>query len=93
MKSEHGFTHLISHNVFNKASSGFLVSNCCTFGVEVSILKASNKGERLTILKEPQQDTYFWTLYSFSALKQPFYISEPFNVKGRKWLVKKAPVN
>ncbi|KGN53168.1 MATH domain and coiled-coil domain-containing protein At3g58370 [Cucumis sativus] len=91
MKSEHGFTHLISHNVFNKASSGFLVSNCCTFGVEVSILKASNKGERLTILKEPQQDTYFWTLYSFSALKQPFYISEPFNVKGRKWRMEVYP--
>ncbi|KAL0547231.1 hypothetical protein IC582_017160 [Cucumis melo] len=74
-----------------KASNGFLVNNSCTFGVEVSILKASNKGERLTIFREPQQDTYFWTLYSFSAKTNQSYISEPFNVKGRKWRMEIYP--
>lgn len=85
MKSEYGFSHLLSHNIFNKASNGFLVDNCCTFGVEISVLKASNKGESLTIFKEPQQDTFFWNIYSFSAKTNEFYVSEPFTVKGRKW--------
>ncbi|XP_038902857.1 MATH domain and coiled-coil domain-containing protein At3g58400-like [Benincasa hispida] len=85
MKSEHGFTQLLSHNIFNKASNGFLVDNSCTFGVEISVLKASNKGEILTIYKEPQQDTFFWSIYSFSVKINEFYISEPFNVKGRQW--------
>lgn len=87
MKSEHGFTKFLAHNAFNQASNGFLVDNGCTFGVEVSVLKASNKGESLTIFKEPQLGSFFWSISSFSNKTNEFYLSEPFTVKGRKWYV------
>ncbi|XP_022989347.1 uncharacterized protein LOC111486429 [Cucurbita maxima] len=85
MKTEHGFTKFLAHNAFNQASNGFLVDNGCTFGVEVSVLKASNKGESLTIFKEPQLGSFFWSISSFSNKNNEFYFSEPFTVKGRKW--------
>ncbi|XP_022141172.1 probable inactive serine/threonine-protein kinase fnkC [Momordica charantia] len=91
MKNEHGITHLLSHNALNEASNGFVVDDSCTFGVELSVLKVSNKGESLSIIKEPQLDHFIWYIYPFSSYTGESYTSQPFTVKGRKWRMRMYP--
>ncbi|XP_022146377.1 uncharacterized protein LOC111015606 [Momordica charantia] len=48
-KTEWGFEKLISLDNFSNPSNGFLVDDCCAFGVDIIVMKCDGKGERATI--------------------------------------------
>lgn len=69
MKFEQGFPKVLSHEAFLDPSRGFLVGDCCIFGVEVFTIKSSHQREHLFLAKEPQ---YVWKIDKFSALEDLF---------------------
>ncbi|KAK0596423.1 hypothetical protein LWI29_015550 [Acer saccharum] len=59
LRNEHGCAQLISLDELNDPSNGYLVNDCCVFGVEVFVIQPSSGNEEtLTMLKEPNGRTY-----------------------------------
>jgi hypothetical protein len=84
-KTEWGFTQLLSHDILNDSSNGYLVDDTCVFGVEVLFIKGIHKGESLSMISEPQQNYFTWKIDNYTTLKDEFYFSDKFTVEGRKW--------
>jgi hypothetical protein len=85
LKTEWGFSQLLSHETFNDPSNGYLVEDTCAFVVEVSIIKGTARGETLSLISEPQLDYFTWKIDNYMALKEKVYFSEQFIVEDRKW--------
>ncbi|XP_022146380.1 probable inactive serine/threonine-protein kinase fnkC [Momordica charantia] len=85
MKAEWGFEKLISLDTFNDSSNGFVVGDCCGFGVDVVVMKCDGKGEVVSFIKEPKSHKYTWKTKNFSQLDKKFYESDPFTVEGYRW--------
>ena len=49
MKTEWGFAKNFPLDTFNDVSHGYLVNDCCVFGVEVFVHKRSNKRECVSV--------------------------------------------
>ena len=58
LKTEWGFARLLSHDILNDSSNGYLLDDTCVFGVEVLFIKSTCKGESLSMINEPQRN-YF----------------------------------
>ncbi|XP_074348908.1 uncharacterized protein LOC141687508 [Apium graveolens] len=67
-KKESGFHRLISLDTFNAATNGYLVDDCCVFGVEVHKVKNTGNGETVKILEDPEEDTFDWKICDFSKI-------------------------
>jgi hypothetical protein len=80
-KTEWGFTQLLSHDILNDSSNGYLVDDTCVFGVEVLFIKGIRKGESLSMISEPQRNYFTWKIDNYTALKDKVYFSEQFTVK------------
>ncbi|XP_037495312.1 uncharacterized protein LOC105631610 [Jatropha curcas] len=86
LKTEHGFDQLLPLATFNDSSNGYLVDDCCVFGVAVHVLKfAASKREKFKIIEEPENGTYTWYIYNFSKLEPKENISRVFTVAGYNW--------
>ncbi|MBA0579665.1 hypothetical protein Gorai_021914, partial [Gossypium raimondii] len=70
MKTEWGIAQLLSLDHFNETSNGYLVDDCCSFGVEVFVIKQTGKLERLSMMKQPPNNIITFQLRQYSA---PFY--------------------
>ncbi|KAE8056850.1 hypothetical protein FH972_013586 [Carpinus fangiana] len=90
-KTKWGFTQLLSHKTLNDSSNGYLVDDTCVFGVEVFVSKGPCKGERLSMINEPQRDYFTWKIDNFTALEDKDYASEQFTVEGQRWKLKLYP--
>ncbi|KDP40936.1 hypothetical protein JCGZ_24935 [Jatropha curcas] len=92
LKTEHGFDQLLPLSTFNDSSKGYLVDDCCVFGVAVHVLKfAASKGEKFKIIEEPENGTYTWYINNFSTLEPKEHISGVFTVAGYKWKLSLYP--
>ncbi|WCJ18790.1 TRAF-like family protein [Euphorbia peplus] len=91
LKAEHGFDQLLPLAKFNDPKNGYLLDDCCVFGVEVHVIKNSVKGKELSFVKDPPNGTFTWKVDKFSALENPCYFSEVFSVGGCKWKLKLYP--
>jgi hypothetical protein len=72
---------LLSHDILNDSSNGYLVDDTCVFGVEVLFIKGIRKGESLSMISEPQRNYFTWKIDNYTALKDKVYFSEQFTVK------------
>ncbi|XP_065871255.1 uncharacterized protein [Euphorbia lathyris] len=81
-KTERGFDQVLPLNVFNDASNGYLIDDCCIFGAEVFVLAPINKGVCVSLVKElVNNSTYTWNVQiqnSAGVVKQESCISEVF---------------
>ncbi|XP_062165035.1 MATH domain and coiled-coil domain-containing protein At3g58250-like [Alnus glutinosa] len=84
--TEWGFAQLLSHDILNESSNGYLVDDTCVFGVEVFVIKGTCRGENLSMVNQPQPNYFTWRIDDYSALKDEVYLSEQFIVEGRRWL-------
>ncbi|PPR99077.1 hypothetical protein GOBAR_AA21599 [Gossypium barbadense] len=85
MKTEWGIAQLLSLDHFNKASNGYLVGDCCTFGVEVFVIEQTGKLERLSMMKGPPNNTITFQLQNYSKSLADFYTSGVQTIGDSKW--------
>ena len=78
MNSEWGCT-------FNDVTQGYLVNNCCVFGVEVFVHERTVKRQCLSMIEEPDNSTFTWKIERFSTLNEERYYSQEFTVGDSKW--------
>ena len=84
MKTEWGFTKFLPLDTFKDVSHGYLVNDCCLFGVEVFVHKHSAKLECVSMTKKPDNCTLTWKIENFSALDEESY-SQEFTVEDSQW--------
>ncbi|KAJ4827111.1 hypothetical protein Tsubulata_002451, partial [Turnera subulata] len=82
------FPNLISHDTLNDPSKGYLVNDCCVFGVELFVLGNPRQGETLSWVKQPKNGRYSWKIDKYSSLKDEFLRSPVFTVEGQKWYLR-----
>ena len=84
MKTEWGFTKFLPLDTFKDVSHGYLVNDCCLFGVEVFVHNHSSKLECVSMTKQPANSTLTWKIENFSALDEESY-SQEFTVADSQW--------
>ncbi|WCJ18791.1 TRAF-like family protein [Euphorbia peplus] len=94
LNTENGFDQLLPHSTFNDSRSGYLIDDCCLFGVEVHVIESTLKGEELSIIKEPENGSLSLKIESFSSSSReeklpledkPRNSQEITSVGGNKW--------
>ncbi|KAG6620657.1 hypothetical protein I3842_Q055800 [Carya illinoinensis] len=86
LKTEWGFAHLLSHDILNDPSNGYLVGDTCVFGVEVFVIKGTFMGECFSMINDPQINYFTWRICKYSALKdEEKHYSDQFVVGVHKW--------
>ncbi|WCJ18191.1 TRAF-like family protein [Euphorbia peplus] len=94
MKTEWGYDQLESWDYFKDATNGYLVNDCCEFGVEIFLVTSKTpKQQTLTIVKP---STYLLpfkrTFTGFSKMQNPFYYSQPpMDFGGQSWQIRFDP--
>lgn len=83
-----GFDQLLPLTLFNDESKGYLIDDCCIFGVEIFVIKHTSKGECLSLMKQPVHSTFTWSIQNFSSLDRESCKSQVFATGGHKWYVK-----
>ncbi|XP_052173543.1 BTB/POZ and MATH domain-containing protein 1-like isoform X2 [Diospyros lotus] len=91
MKTEWGFPQFLSLDSFENTQSGYLLDNSCEFGAEVFVIKYDGKGECLSIVKEPSDNTFTWKINKFSTITDTNLHSEEFKVGDHKWKLSLYP--
>lgn len=85
MRTEWGFSKLLSLDTFENSTNGYLLDDSCLLGVEVFVIKNAGKGECLSMIKEPEDNTYTWKVDNFSGISMESLHSEEFIIRGQKW--------
>ena len=85
IKTKWGFHKFLSLKSFKDISQGYLVNDCCVFGVELFVHERNVKQEFLTMIKEPFNCTMTWEIENFSTLDEVSYYSQIFKVGDVKW--------
>ncbi|XP_057990311.1 uncharacterized protein LOC110672902 [Hevea brasiliensis] len=85
LKTENGFDQLISLKMFNDSSNGYVDDDCCVFGTEIHVIKCEGKGERFSIVEEPDDGAFTWMIEKFSTLQKTRNRSEEFSLANHKW--------
>ncbi|XP_022146383.1 uncharacterized protein LOC111015611 [Momordica charantia] len=92
MKTEWGFEKLISFDIFNNPSNGFLVGGYAAFGVDIFVIKSDDggKGEILSLINPPEHYKFTWKINHFSTQSKTLS-SDVFSVEGYHWRVELHP--
>ncbi|XVE76883.1 hypothetical protein DITRI_Ditri13aG0016100 [Diplodiscus trichospermus] len=87
LKSEWGFSQLVSEESFNNPSNGYLVRDCCIFGAEVFLMENLHccKCECLSMIKKPEDNTIIFKMENFSKLDKTCYDSPVHSIGESKW--------
>ncbi|GMI68416.1 hypothetical protein like AT5G26260 [Hibiscus trionum] len=85
MKTEWGIAQLVCLDHFKEASNGYLVDDCCTFGVEIFVIKPTGKLERVSMLKQPPNNTITFQLHNYSNSFSEYYTSNVQTIGDSKW--------
>nr|XP_023905388.1 uncharacterized protein LOC112017162 [Quercus suber] len=85
VNSEWGFAKFLPLDTFNDVTQGYLVNNCCVFGVEVFVHERTVKRQCLSMIEEPADSTLTWKIERFSTLNEERYYSQEFTVGDSKW--------
>ncbi|XP_065851904.1 ubiquitin C-terminal hydrolase 12-like [Euphorbia lathyris] len=91
LRSEHGFDQLLPLAMFNDPSNGYVVDDCCVFGVEVHVIQNTAKVTEFSLIKDPPDGTFTWKIEKFSTLKNKRHYSEVFSAGGYKWKLSLYP--
>ncbi|CAM8899187.1 unnamed protein product [Rhodiola kirilowii] len=83
LKKEWGFARLISLDKFKDADNGYLVNDCCAFGVEIFVLTPGIRSGNMLMVKEPSDGIFTWKLDKFSSLSD--VVTKEFKVQGHQW--------
>ncbi|KAK2995026.1 hypothetical protein RJ640_012266 [Escallonia rubra] len=78
---------LVSLETFRDTSNGYLNDDSCEFGVEVYVVEHTGKGESLSIIKNPKNNTFTWEIPNFSRVDEEQLWSKEFTICGHKWYV------
>ncbi|XP_030945787.1 MATH domain and coiled-coil domain-containing protein At3g58200-like [Quercus lobata] len=87
IKTEWGFDKFLPLDSFNVISNGYLVNDCCVFGVEIFVHERSAKRECLTMIKEPPNRIMTWKIENFSQKDRVLYASQVYVVGELKWKI------
>ncbi|KAM4081732.1 hypothetical protein ACJW30_11G114000 [Castanea mollissima] len=87
IKTEWGFDKFLPLDSFNVISNGYLVNDCCVFGVEVFVHERSAKRECLTMINEPPNRIMTWKIENFSKKDRVLYASQVYVVGELKWKI------
>ncbi|XP_008465935.2 uncharacterized protein LOC103503506 isoform X1 [Cucumis melo] len=92
-KREWGIEKLLPLNTFSDASNGFLVDDCCVFGVDIFVMNCNvEKGEVFSLIKQPNNYKYTWKLDNFSKLLDcSFWECNSFRVENCWWKIRLFP--
>ncbi|KAF6173473.1 hypothetical protein GIB67_027168 [Kingdonia uniflora] len=90
LKTEWGFSQLISHVTFYNSCNGYLVDDTCVFGAEIFVYKSTGKGESLSMVKDAAAVNFTWKIESFSQ-KGNLLKSEMFTAANHKWNLELYP--
>ncbi|CAM8904236.1 unnamed protein product [Rhodiola kirilowii] len=82
LKKEWGFDRLISLNKFKDVDNGYLVNDCCVFGVEIFVIPSVVRSGNLLMIKEPSDGIFTWQLDSFSISSE--VVTKEFEVQGHQ---------
>ncbi|XWS40771.1 hypothetical protein CRYUN_Cryun17cG0024200 [Craigia yunnanensis] len=85
MKMEWGIAQLLSLDHFKDASNGYLVDDCCTFGVEIFVIEQTGRLERLSMIKQPSNNTITFKLENYSKSYSDYYESGVQTIGDSKW--------
>ncbi|XP_039014371.1 MATH domain and coiled-coil domain-containing protein At2g05420-like [Hibiscus syriacus] len=85
MKTEWGIAQLVGLDHFKEASNGYLVEDCCTFGVEIFVIKQTGRLERVSMLKHPPNNTITFQLHNYSRSFSEYYTSNVQTIGDSKW--------
>ncbi|WCJ18793.1 TRAF-like family protein [Euphorbia peplus] len=91
LKTEHGFDQLLPLVDFNDPSNGYVVDDCCAFGVEAHAIKNTVQGNELSFINDPPNGTFTWKIHKFSTLVSKGFYSEGFSAGGCKWKLWLSP--
>ncbi|KAL5556061.1 hypothetical protein UlMin_038297 [Ulmus minor] len=83
MKTRWGISKFIDHETFNNPSSGYLVNDSCTFGVEVFIVKKTFKAESISMIRSPVSCKYSCKFDEVSIKNQEVHVSRVVISTGR----------
>ncbi|CAM8906973.1 unnamed protein product [Rhodiola kirilowii] len=89
LKKEWGFARLISLDKFKDADNGYLVNECCVFGVEIFVLTPGVRSGNMLMIKEPSDGIFTCQLDRFSTLSE--VVSKEFQVQGHGWKLEIFP--
>ncbi|CAM8906960.1 unnamed protein product [Rhodiola kirilowii] len=91
LKKEWGFARLISLDKFQDANNGYLVNDCCVFGVEIFVITPGIKSGigNLVMIKQPSDGIFTWKLDKFSTLSGD--VTKEFKVEGHEWKLQIHP--
>ncbi|OMP09151.1 TRAF-like family protein [Corchorus olitorius] len=91
-KTEWGLAKLLSLEIFNDVSNGYLVGDCCILGAEVYVTKNTGRmQECFSFIDEPIGNSYTWEIEKFSTLDKNYYESQPFIAQGNTWKLRIHP--
>ncbi|KAM7273129.1 hypothetical protein ACFE04_027793 [Oxalis oulophora] len=91
MKTKWGMDQLISLDVFNESSNGYLFDDRCIFGVEIFIIKGNSKGEIYSMQELTPASTYKLRVENFSWWKR-YLESEIFTIGSYNWKLMVYPM-
>ena len=72
MKTEWGYSQLLSLEIFNISSNDYLVQDSCIIGAEVSVNERPVKWEQLSMVVNPTGRIITWKIGNFSKLSQKY---------------------
>ncbi|THG15921.1 hypothetical protein TEA_008956 [Camellia sinensis var. sinensis] len=78
--------YLTIQDTFNDTSNGYLLEDSCIFGAEVFVIEYAGKGECMSMIKVPKNNTFTWKVDNFSTITDIFLCSDEFKVGERKKL-------
>lgn len=85
LKTEWGVAKFIDRSTFYDSSNGYLMDDTCVFGVEVFIVKSTNRGDCLSMFQGPVGCSYTWKFSNFSKSTLDKYESATFVGGNYKW--------
>ncbi|KAM7266886.1 hypothetical protein ACFE04_009052 [Oxalis oulophora] len=91
-KTEWGFAHALPLDVFKNPSNGYLVNDCCGFGVDLSVFKATTRGECFSVVKpRTGANSYSFKIENSSTKDTEYVESEVFTIEGIQWMLRLYP--
>ncbi|KAM7268586.1 hypothetical protein ACFE04_010752 [Oxalis oulophora] len=92
MKTEWGFAMLLSLDEFKDPSNGYLLDDCCIFGVDLFVIKGATRVETFSVIKPRlSANSCSFKIEKFSTIEEEYVKSEEFTIKDMQWKLKLYP--
>ncbi|CAM8904235.1 unnamed protein product [Rhodiola kirilowii] len=91
MKKKWGFTKMMSLKSFKKAKNGYLVDDCCIFGVEILVIPPVVKSASFSLIDNPTSPSFIWKIDERSSWSDRIRYSDPFTALDYQWRLSLRP--